>query len=158
MIFTTCPFIFFSVRVTPEAYGSFQARSQLESRLPAYATDTAMPDLSCILNLHHSSQQHRILNLLSEARDPTRVLMDTCWVFNPLSRNGNSLLYVLSFLPNKIKILCIELKQCEYTTYSYTNLNFFLLFWFFFCFFLGLHPQHMEVSRLGVELELQLQA
>ena len=28
---------------------------------------------------------------------------------------------------------------------------------FFFC-FLGLHAQHMEVPRLGVELELQLQA
>ena len=25
---------------------------------------------------------------------------------------------------------------------------------FFFFVFLGLHPQHMEVSRLGVELEL----
>ena len=29
------------------------------------------------------------------------------------------------------------------------------LFFFFFC-FLGLHLQHMEVPRLGVELELQL--
>ena len=28
----------------------------------------------------------------------------------------------------------------------------------FFFFFLGLHPQHMEVPRLGVESELQLQA
>ena len=25
---------------------------------------------------------------------------------------------------------------------------------FLFCVFLGVHPQHMEVSRLGVELEL----
>ena len=30
------------------------------------------------------------------------------------------------------------------------------IFWFVFCFvFLGLHPQHTEVSRLGVESELQ---
>ena len=29
---------------------------------------------------------------------------------------------------------------------------------FFFLSFLGLHPWHMEVSRLGVELELQLLA
>ena len=31
-------------------------------------------------------------------------------------------------------------------------------FFFFFGLFLGLHPQHIEVSRLGVKLELQLQA
>ena len=30
-----------------------------------------MPDLSHVCDLHHSSQQHRILNLLSEARDWT---------------------------------------------------------------------------------------
>ena len=33
----------------------------------------------------------------------------------------------------------------------------FILFYLFFC-FLGLHLQHMEVPRLGVELELQLPA
>ena len=39
--------------------------------------------------------------------------------------------------------------------------GFFLLLVFLFCFvffFLGLHPRHMEVSRLGVWLELQLRA
>ena len=52
---------------------------------------------------------------------------------------------------------------------SYTSHNAFLLCDLFlmfmkvleraiFFFFLGLHPRHMEVSRLGVELELQLQA
>ena len=36
----------------------------------------------------------------------------------------------------------------------------FFLFFFFFCLFWGLvlHPWHMEVSRLGVKLELQLLA
>ena len=34
------------------------------------------------------------------------------------------------------------------------NLSRPCFFFFLFC-FLGLHPQHMEVSRLGVELELQ---
>ena len=54
-----------------------------ELQLPAYTTATATPDLSCILNLCHSSQLHRILNQLSGARDPTCVLMDT-------SHSGNS--------------------------------------------------------------------
>ena len=41
---------------------------------PAYTTATATPDLSHIGDLHHSSQQHWILNPLREARDQT--LMD----------------------------------------------------------------------------------
>ena len=42
-------------------------RSELQ--LPAYTTAiaTATPDPGCICNLHHSSQQRRILNPLSEA-------------------------------------------------------------------------------------------
>ena len=37
-----------------------------ELRLPAYTTATATPDPSHICDLHHSSQQHQILNPLSE--------------------------------------------------------------------------------------------
>ena len=48
---------------------------QLELQLPAYATVTAMLDLSRICDLHHSSWQHQILNPLSEARDHTQNLM-----------------------------------------------------------------------------------
>ena len=53
---------------------------ELELQLPAYATATAMQDLSCICDLHHSSRQRQILNPLSEARDWTPVLMDASWV------------------------------------------------------------------------------
>jgi len=42
---------------------------ELELQLPVYPTATAMPDLSCILDLHPRSRQHWILNPLSEARD-----------------------------------------------------------------------------------------
>ena len=50
-----------------------------EFQVPAYttATATATRNLSHVCNLHHSSRQHRILNPLSEARDGTRILMDT---------------------------------------------------------------------------------
>ena len=41
------------------------------------ATATATPDPSHVCNLHHCSQQRRIFNPLSEARDQTQVLMDT---------------------------------------------------------------------------------
>ena len=53
---------------------------ELELQLPAYTTATAMQDPNCICNLYHSSQQHWILNPLSEAEDQTQVLMDTSWI------------------------------------------------------------------------------
>ena len=53
---------------------------ELELQLPAYTTATATRDWNCVLNLHHSSWQCRILTPLSKARDGTRVLMDTSWV------------------------------------------------------------------------------
>ena len=42
---------------------------ELELQLLAYTTATVMQDLSQVCDLHHSSWQCRILNLLSEARD-----------------------------------------------------------------------------------------
>ena len=55
-----------------------------ELQLSACTTATAMPDLSCVCNLHHSSWQRQMLNLLSKARDQTPILMVTsrvhyCW-------------------------------------------------------------------------------
>ena len=49
-----------------------------ELQLPVYTTTTAMKDLSCPCDLHHSSQQLQILNPWSEARD--LILMDASWV------------------------------------------------------------------------------
>ena len=53
---------------------------ELKLQLLAYTTATATQDLSHVCDLHHSSRQHQILNPLSEARDGTRILMDTSWV------------------------------------------------------------------------------
>ena len=50
---------------------------RLELRLLAYATATALWDLRCLCDLHHSSQQCRIPDSLSKARDGTRLLTDT---------------------------------------------------------------------------------
>uniref|UniRef100_A0A8D0NWU8 Neurolysin, mitochondrial n=1 Tax=Sus scrofa TaxID=9823 RepID=A0A8D0NWU8_PIG len=50
---------------------------QSELQLPDYTTASAMLGLSYICDLHHSSQQCPILNPVSEARDRTRILMDT---------------------------------------------------------------------------------
>ena len=48
---------------------------ELELLPPAYARASAMPHLSRICDLHHSSQQCQILNPLNEARDQTCNLM-----------------------------------------------------------------------------------
>ena len=63
---------------------------KLELQLAAYTTATAMWDPNCICDLYDSSWQHRILNLLSKARDGTHILMGTSWVLNLLSQNRNS--------------------------------------------------------------------
>ena len=47
-----------------------------ELQLPANTTAAATPDPSHVCNLHHSSRQCRITNLLTEARDRTCILMD----------------------------------------------------------------------------------
>ena len=50
--------------------------AELELQPVAYATTTATQDVSCVWNLHHSSQQRLIFNPLNKARDPTFILMD----------------------------------------------------------------------------------
>ena len=52
-------------RATPEAYGKFLVRDELETQLPAYTTATAKPDPSRFCDLRHSSRQCPILNPLS---------------------------------------------------------------------------------------------
>ena len=63
----------------------------------AYATATAMPGPSLVCNLHHSSQQCRILSSLRKARDQTCVLMDTSQIHFCWATMGNliSLLWLL---------------------------------------------------------------
>ena len=64
---------------------------ELELQLLAFTTATATTDLSHICDPHHSSRQRRIPNPLSEAKDQTRILMDTNRVCHLLSHDGNSL-------------------------------------------------------------------
>ena len=75
----------FVFRVAPVAYESSQARGQIR----AIDAATATPNSSHVC--YHGSQQSWILNLLSEARNQTHILMDTSQVCNVLSYKGNSL-------------------------------------------------------------------
>ena len=92
-VFNFLSFLFFLFTTAPAAHGSSRPGVESELQLPAYATATAIPDLSLICNLHRSLWQCRILNPLSESRDRTHIFVDTSPVLNPLSHNGNSLSY-----------------------------------------------------------------
>ena len=70
---------------SPAAYGSSQARGQIRD---------------AVASLHHSHSNARselhlqttpqLVATLSKAKDWTHILMDTSWVLNPPSLNGNS--------------------------------------------------------------------
>ena len=67
-------FVFIGPYVGHKEVPRLEVKSELQ--LPAYSTATAMPDTRFFCDLHHSSQQHWILNPLSGARDWTHILMD----------------------------------------------------------------------------------
>ena len=71
---------------------------KLELLPRAYVTATAVPDPSRIRKLHHRSQQHRILNPLSEARDRSCILIDTSQAHYPRATEGTLCCFVFVFV------------------------------------------------------------
>ena len=90
--------IYFLFRAVPAAYGSSQTRGQIGAAVAGLHHCHSKWDLSGVCNLHHGSQQRWILNPLRETRDWTEILMDTSWVCNLLSHNGNALHYFLNII------------------------------------------------------------
>ena len=73
--------LFLLFRAIPAAYRSSRAPGvESELQLLAYTAAMATPDLSHIYYIHRSSRQHQILNLVSEARGRTCILMNTSQV------------------------------------------------------------------------------
>ena len=64
------------------AYGASQARGGIGTAAAGLHHSHSKANPSHICDLHHSSQQYQILNPLSEARDGTRIFMDTSQVLN----------------------------------------------------------------------------
>ena len=77
-----------------------------------------------------------------------------CRILDPLCHSGNSQFPFRAKFPRVLSLLDVTSSCPSYSlSHCIKNASFF----FFFC-FLGPHPWHMEVPRLGVELELQLLA
>ena len=68
-------FFFCLFWAAPLAYGVSQARGQIGA--VASGLCHSHSNAGSEPHLHHTSRQRRILNPLSEARDPTHILMDT---------------------------------------------------------------------------------
>ena len=71
---------FLHFRAESAAFGGSQLGVKSGIQLLAYTTVTAVWDLSCVCDLHHSSWQHWIPYPLSEIRDWTCILMSTNWI------------------------------------------------------------------------------
>ena len=69
-------FFIFLFRATPAGYGSSQARCHIGAAATGLCHSHITTDPRHICDLHHSLRQQWILNPLSEARDPTHILMD----------------------------------------------------------------------------------
>jgi len=81
-------FVFFLFIAAPAAHGSSRARGWIRASAASHS-HSQIRHPSQICDLYHSSLQCQILNPLSEARDRTRILMDTSHVLNLLSHNRN---------------------------------------------------------------------
>ena len=73
--FFVCVCVFLGPHLPHLEVPSLGVESELQ--LPVYAIATATLHLSCVCDLHHSSQQHCIPSPLSKVKDPTHILMDT---------------------------------------------------------------------------------
>ena len=101
-----------------------------ELQLLACSTATVTQDPSRVWNLHHSSWQHWVPNPLSEARDQTRVLVDTSQICfrctttgtptSPVSYNKH-LLYCLYHISIHWSICLIFLTHFKENCKHYTS-------------------------------------
>ena len=75
-----CLFFWFFSEPALMAYGSSQARGQIRARAAGLGYSHSNSGFWAESDLHYSSQQRRIPDPLSKARDQTRILMDTSQV------------------------------------------------------------------------------
>ena len=133
-----CCFSFCLFRATPETHESSQVRGHIRA---------------AAASLHHSSQQCWILNLVGEARDWTHIRLDTSHVCYHWATTGAPIFLFFGSVgrePGKDYWRRVGLGKCRYHLLVCGFFFFFLLF--------RATCADREVSRLGVESEMQLPA
>ena len=96
-------FFFLPFRAAPAAYGGSHTRLQL----PAYATGTAISNLSHVRDLHHNSRQHQVLNPLSEARDRSCNLEFPSWIHSAVPRWELPIFCFVLFALSTVDLQCV---------------------------------------------------
>ena len=92
-------FVFlFLFRAAPSTHGGSQVRGQIRAVATSLHYSHSKPDLSCVCDLHHSSQQCQIFNPLSKARNQTCVLMDASQIHFHCATTGTLILAFVSIL------------------------------------------------------------
>ena len=100
----------FIFRAAPVAYGTSQASGWIRAE-PA----GSLVSEPCLRgsNLHHSSQQCWIFNLLSETRDWTHVLMNTSWAHYHWATTGTFLFYFFKWtIINSFMCIFVSFNIC----------------------------------------------
>ena len=143
-------------------------RVESELQLPAYTTAIATWDPSRVCNLYHSSQQRRILNPLSKARDWTHNLMVTRRIHFCCSTMGTPwYFYRVQIMNQCLFFICNSNTFCckDYPfsigTFVESQPAFFVwaYFWTLFCFIdlcLSLHQYHPGLTTIALLQVLKL--
>ena len=107
----------------PAACTSSQARDWIRATAAGLTTATATQDPSRVCNLHHSSEQHHILDPLIKARDWTHILVDISQICFHCATTGTPSYTILysNYIPIKL-----EIKRKKTIPYTELNLNFSL--------------------------------
>jgi len=103
--------------------------AESELQWPAYTTATATPDPSWVCDLHHSSQQHRILNPLSEARDRTCILMGASQIPFHWAMTGTpfQIFFIIVDLQCSVKFFC----TAKWPSFVYIHIYMYMYTFFF---------------------------
>ena len=89
-------------RPAPMAYGSSQARGQIRAVADSLHHSHSNAGSKGVCDVHNSSWQCRILNLLSKARDQNCVLMDNSWVLYTWATMGTPIYRFLNAIRNNV--------------------------------------------------------
>ena len=110
-------------------YGGSQARGRIGAAAAGLHHSHSNTGSEPICIPHYSSQQHRILNPPSEAKDWTHILMDTSWICFCWATKGTPLLY---FYPQ-------NLSPCKVIIQFFSPVSFHYLFIYVYL-FLAMFP------------------
>ena len=122
-------FLILLFRAAPMAHRGSQARGLIRAVAAGLHQATAMPDLSYVFDLHHSSGQFQILNPPSKARDWTCNLMASRRIRFHCTMKGTLVVLVLIFWGNFIQFITAA---ASFYIPSYTSSSpTFIIFFFF---------------------------